>query len=66
MDFYHFWLYTHLLNTKWFLWTVIWMIFGFNIIGPIIVWYVMNGIQLPFTKGKKKRETNRTPSDPSS
>ncbi|MFS0862475.1 hypothetical protein [Fredinandcohnia sp. 179-A 10B2 NHS] len=56
MDLYHSWLYIHVLNTTWFVWAVVIIVFGFNLIAPIIIWFVMNGrrINIPFMRKKEK------------
>lgn len=57
MDLYHSWIYQYVLNTKFFVWTIIISVFVFNLLGPILVWFVMNSRSIPFlnklTKNKK-------------
>ncbi|WP_102347534.1 hypothetical protein [Bacillus sp. Marseille-P3661] len=54
MDLYHSWIYIHILNTKWFIWSIVVMVFGFNFLGPILVWYIMNSKKLPIIKKIKQ------------
>lgn len=58
MDFYHSWVYVNFLNTKPFIWTVVIGVFAFNILGPILVWFVMNSKGIPIVSriGKNKKE----------
>ncbi|WP_165452253.1 hypothetical protein [Paenibacillus thalictri] len=43
MDFYHSWLYQQVINTEWFMWSVVWLVLIVNLLLPGIVWYAMNG-----------------------
>ncbi|WP_027085758.1 hypothetical protein [Cohnella panacarvi] len=43
MDLYHSWVYERLLNTEWFMWTLVFSVLGINILSPLIVWYVVGG-----------------------
>jgi hypothetical protein len=43
MDLYHSWVYERLLNTEWFMWTLVYFVIGINILSPLIVWYVVGG-----------------------
>ncbi|MFS0661761.1 hypothetical protein AB1L07_23315 [Niallia alba] len=43
MNFYHTWLYQHVLNTEWLLWIIVIFVLAFNILSPIIIWGLMNG-----------------------
>lgn len=45
MDLYHSWIYERLLNTEWFMWTLVAFVLGVNILSPLIVWYVVGGKQ---------------------
>ncbi|THF77548.1 hypothetical protein [Cohnella fermenti] len=45
MDLYHSWLYRHVINTEGFMWTVVCLLLGFNILLPVFIWY--------FTRGRK-------------
>lgn len=56
MDFYHSWIYINILNAKWFIWTIVVIVLGFNILAPILVWIVINGKKMPFMKNKKKNK----------
>jgi hypothetical protein len=40
MDFYHTWLYEYVINTAWFLWIVVGVVFSANFIGPIFIWRI--------------------------
>ncbi|AZN38355.1 hypothetical protein [Paenibacillus albus] len=46
MDFYHSWIYQNVFNTEWFMWIVVCLILGINIIAPLIVWYFITGKKL--------------------
>ncbi|HYK72925.1 MAG TPA: hypothetical protein VEV44_07315 [Pseudoneobacillus sp.] len=56
MDLYHSWIYIHILNTKWFIWTIVIAIFVLNFIGPILIWLVMNSKGIPFLRKKEANE----------
>ncbi|MDQ8734942.1 hypothetical protein [Paenibacillus sp. LHD-38] len=43
MDFYHSWIYQHVINTEWFMWSVVYLVLGINVLSPVLVWYAMNG-----------------------
>lgn len=61
MDLYHSWIYENILNTKWFVWTIVIGVFTFNFLGPILVWFVMNSKSIPFLHKlvrRKKTEAN--------
>ncbi|MBO9596947.1 MAG: hypothetical protein J7559_03870 [Cohnella sp.] len=45
MDLYHSWIYERLLNTEWFMWTLVYLVLGVNILSPLIVWYFVGGRQ---------------------
>jgi hypothetical protein len=40
VDFYHSWIYQHILNTSWFLWVIAGSTFGLNMIGPVLIWKI--------------------------
>jgi hypothetical protein len=46
MDFYHSWMYTQVLNTEWFMWTIVCLLLGINVLSPMIVWFAMRGRHL--------------------
>ncbi|MEQ2528304.1 hypothetical protein EKG37_03995 [Robertmurraya yapensis] len=50
MDLYHSWLYQHVLNTGWFIWTIVVAVFLLNIIAPILIWYLMSEKKIPFIR----------------
>ncbi|RXT06942.1 hypothetical protein EIZ39_12305 [Ammoniphilus sp. CFH 90114] len=52
MDLYHSWFYVNILNSKWFVWSMVYLILGFNVLAPIIVWFVMSGKKIPFWGSK--------------
>jgi cytoskeletal protein RodZ len=59
MDFYHSWIYMHFLNTSWFVWSIVSLVFAFNIFAPILIWFVMSGRKMwenPRKKGNKKKQ----------
>lgn len=58
MDFYHTWVYIHIFNTKWFIWTFVIFIFALNFISPILVWLVMNSKGLPFLRKREAQGEN--------
>ncbi|REE81023.1 hypothetical protein A8990_12069 [Paenibacillus taihuensis] len=43
MDFYHSWIYQKVINTEWFMWIIVCVVLGINIISPLIVWYFITG-----------------------
>lgn len=57
VDFYHNWLYQYVLNTNWFIWVIIIFVMGGNIISPIILWSLMGGKKIPFSKRGKQQDT---------
>ncbi|MNF95266.1 hypothetical protein D3C84_780080 [compost metagenome] len=42
MDLYHSWLYQKVINTEWFMWIIVYVSLGINILAPIIVWVFLN------------------------
>ncbi|GMK38570.1 hypothetical protein PCCS19_16240 [Paenibacillus sp. CCS19] len=58
MDLYHSWLYQKLLNTQWFMWTVVYLVFAVNALSPITVYLIMNWkvIKERFQMKKKKSD----------
>jgi len=56
MDFYHSWIYTHVLNTAWFMWTVVFSVLGINLLAPVIVWYFLIGRKLLEQVRARKKE----------
>ncbi|WP_186445792.1 hypothetical protein [Paenibacillus cremeus] len=46
MDFYHSWVYMYVINTEWFMWTVVYTVLAVNILSPLIAWYVIRGRKL--------------------
>ncbi|MED4039170.1 hypothetical protein [Niallia taxi] len=46
MNFYHTWIYEYILNAKWFIWIIVYVVLGLNIIAPVIIWGLMNGTAL--------------------
>ncbi|HAQ08765.1 MAG TPA: hypothetical protein DCR24_15115 [Bacillus bacterium] len=59
MDLYHLWVYINVLNTKWFIWTMVIIVMAFNILAPIIILAVINGKELPFMKNKEDKNKIR-------
>lgn len=53
MDFYHSWLYRYVLDTEWFMWTIVWFAVGVNLLAPVITWLFLVGRR----PGKNKRRT---------
>lgn len=62
MNFYHWWIYIHILNAPWFIWSIVIFVFLFNIFGPILIWLRINSRPLPFFHKKQKQlsETEKT------
>jgi hypothetical protein len=58
MEFYHTFLYEKILNAPWFVWSIVIIVFSLNVLGPVIIWFVMNSKPLPLIKKlrKKKKE----------
>ena len=67
MDLYHSWFYEYILNTPYFLWTVVVFVFGFNFLGPVLVWFVMNSKSIPLLhrigKEKNTKKANNAQSE---
>ncbi|MFD0672164.1 hypothetical protein [Cohnella sp. GCM10027633] len=42
MDVYHAWIYVHMLNTEWFMWTLVLSALGTNVAAPFLLWYYLN------------------------
>lgn len=38
----------NVLNTTPFIWTIVIGVFAFNVLGPILIWFVMNSKAIPF------------------
>lgn len=36
---YRTWLYEHILNTEWMIWTIVIIVFAFNLLAPIILYF---------------------------
>jgi hypothetical protein len=56
LDFYHSWLYRHLINTEWFMWVIVYVVLGINILLPLIVWYAMRGKEILRSYFKHKKQ----------
>jgi len=64
LNFYHTWLYKHVLNTEWLLWIIVIFVLAFNILSPIIIWGLMNGKSiLKWGKRKIKGQKKQTKKD---
>lgn len=55
MDFYHSWIYVYIFNATWFLWMMVVIVLGGNILAPVIIWFLMSGRGMPFTRNKKNK-----------
>lgn len=65
MEFYSTWLYRHVLNAEWAIWTFVVTIMVFNLLSPIFIWMIMNGTPINkwiMKKLKKKKEETNTKS----
>lgn len=62
MDYYHWWIYVYIFNTKWFVWSVVLIVFAFNLLGFVLLWLVMNSKSILPQKGKKKKQLDITES----
>jgi hypothetical protein len=63
MDLYHSWIYMGLLNTKWFVWIIVSLVFAVNILAPILMWLIMSGRKMwenPKSKGNRKKQKGST------
>jgi hypothetical protein len=56
MNFYHSWIYESILNTRWFMWTIVVTVLALNITSPILIWFVTSSKKLSFTKDKQSSE----------
>lgn len=54
MNLYHLWIYEHILNTRWFVSSIVYFLFVINMLGPILIWLIMSGKKIPFIQKKKK------------
>ncbi|MFZ3591735.1 hypothetical protein ACOI1C_21580 [Bacillus sp. DJP31] len=61
MNLYHTWIYEYILNASWFVWTVVIVVLGFNILSPIFIWSIMSG--RPVLLPRKLKEGNVEVSD---
>lgn len=52
MDFYNSWIYRHFLNKEWFIWGVVIVILGGNLLFPVLVRMLLGGKPI-FRKRKK-------------
>lgn len=52
MNAYHTWIYEHVLNTRWFLFSIVWTVFILNVTAPVWVWFLFSG-RLERKKSKK-------------
>lgn len=43
IDLYHSWIYVHILNAEWFVWSVVLFTFAANILSPILIWFIFRG-----------------------
>lgn len=57
MNFYESWVYRHILNTLWFTWTLVVLIFGVNFLMPLILWLLLSGKKLSWKPFKKQSGT---------
>ncbi|MFA9559619.1 hypothetical protein ACERII_20110 [Evansella sp. AB-rgal1] len=48
MTIYDLWIYKYILNTEWFVWTILIFIFAFNIITPILFWFSITEKKIKF------------------
>jgi len=58
VNFYHTWIYQHILNAPWFVWTIVVIILGLNLLFPVLVWGIMSGV--PIIKLRKKKKKGNT------
>ncbi|EFM10607.1 conserved hypothetical protein [Paenibacillus curdlanolyticus YK9] len=42
MDLYHSWIYMKVINTSWFMWSLVSVVLGLNLLTPLIIWYIIN------------------------
>lgn len=59
MDFYHSWIYVHLLNTATFVWIIVIAVFSFNFAGLALVWFVMNSKSIPILNRFRKKDKDK-------
>lgn len=46
MDLHDSWFYIHILNSTWFLWTLVVLVLGGNVLAPILIWLIMSSTPL--------------------
>jgi hypothetical protein len=55
LNFYHTWIYEYFLNTGWFIWTIVVLVMGGNILAPIILWFLMSRREIPFFRKRNEK-----------
>lgn len=48
MALYDTWFYQNILNTEWLIWIIIYIIFGFNILSPIFIFFILSEKKMKF------------------
>ncbi|QOR68292.1 hypothetical protein IM538_09410 [Cytobacillus suaedae] len=54
MNLYHTWVYEYILNASWFVWSIVIVVLGFNILSPIFIWSIMSGRPILISSKLKK------------
>lgn len=55
MSLFQTWIYQNILNTEWMIWIVVAIVFGFNFLAPIFVYYALAEKKMNFKVIKKIR-----------
>lgn len=59
MDFYHSWIYEHVINSKYLIWSIVIFVMAFNILAPFVLWLTFSGRKLKFGFGKKNLQKDQ-------
>lgn len=54
------WFYQHVLNAQWFIWIIIYLVFGFNFLAPIIILFALAEKRLQFDIMKYVRKITQS------
>jgi hypothetical protein len=54
MSFYESWIYREIINSTWFTWTMVAVVFGANMLMPIIMWLLLGGKKVAWNPFKEQ------------
>ncbi len=52
MDFYHTWIYEKVINSKYLILAIVYVVMAFNLLAPVILWLTFSGRKIKFGFGK--------------